>query len=346
MRQIALNARFYAHRPTGMQRYAIELSERFAGHLDPVRPTGALRGPPGHLWEQFYLPAVVRGRMLWSPNNTGPLAVRRQVCTIHDLIPIDHPEWFNKKFASWYSWLLPRLTRRVQHMIAVSEFTKVRLMEAFGVQEEKITVVHNGIDSRYQPASAEEIQEMRHALGLDDAPYLLYVGSLEPRKNLARLLQAWRIAQASVPEEVRLVVAGARGNSQVFGAVEIDTGVPRVHFTGYVAEEHLPSLYSGALALVYPSLYEGFGLPPLEAMACGTPVVTSNNTSLPEVVGDSAVSVDPEKVESIAAGMVEVLSSERLRNHLSGSGIERAKRFTWKQTAKETLQVLLEQVRK
>src|SRR6266852_2908724 len=116
MAGIALNARFYVHRPTGMQRYALELVGRLENWLDQVRPARALRGPAGHLWEQLYLPAAVRGRLLWSPNNTGPLAVGRQVCTIHDLIPLDHPEGFNRRFSAWYEWLLPRLAKKVQHI--------------------------------------------------------------------------------------------------------------------------------------------------------------------------------------------------------------------------------------
>jgi glycosyltransferase involved in cell wall biosynthesis len=345
MTQIALNARFYSHRPTGMQRYAIEMSQRFADHLHPVRPAAALCGPPGHVWEQLYLPAAVRGRMLWSPNNTGPLAVSRQVCTIHDLIPIDHPEWFNRRFAAWYAWLLPRLVKRVQHIIAISEFTKHRLVERFRVPEAKVTVVYNGINSSYRPAPAEEVEAMRRAQGLGDSPYLLYVGSLEPRKNLSRLLRAWSVAQESITRGIQLVVAGARASSRVFGDVAIEGTVPNTRFTGYVPEEQLPALYSGALVVVYPSLYEGFGLPPLEAMACGTPVVTSNNTSLPEVVGNSAVLVDPENVDSIAAGMVEVASSAPLRASLSRMGTERAESFTWERAAHRTLQVLLNQVR-
>src|SRR6185436_307695 len=114
---IAINARFYVHRPTGMQRYALELARRFGDRIHLLRPLHALRGAAGHLWEQLYLPSLLHGRLLWSPNNTGPLAVSRQVCTIHDLIPLDHPEWFNRRFAAWYEWLLPRLARKIQHII-------------------------------------------------------------------------------------------------------------------------------------------------------------------------------------------------------------------------------------
>ena len=343
MTQIALNARFYLHRPTGMQRYALELSRRFADHLDPLRPEKALGGTTGHLWEQLYLPSAVRGRLLWSPNNTGPLAIERQVCTIHDLIPLDHPEWFNRRFGQWYAWLLPRLAKRVRHLIAISDFTKQRIVERLGVSPEKVTVIPNGVDGRFSPRSPEEIEVTLQALGITPDPYLLYVGSLEPRKNLQRLIEAWRRAQPSVPEDMRLIVAGARGSTRVFGAVDIECVPPRTEFIGYVPDEHLPGLYSGAVALVYPSLYEGFGLPPLEAMACGTPVVTSDGTSLPEVVGDNAVLVDPYDSDSIAEGIVRVLSNPNLRDSLSQSARQRAACFTWEQAAHQTIQLLQSQ---
>ncbi len=340
---IALNARFCVHRPTGMQRYGLELARRFGDRVQLVRPVLALRGPAGHLWEQVYLPSAVRGKLLWSPNNTGPLAVRRQVCTMHDLIPLDQPAWFSPRFAAWYKWLLPRLAKQVRHIIAVSEFTKCRVVELLRVRPEKVTVIPNGVDERFSPRSEKEILRMRQSLGITCPAYLLYVGNLEPRKNLPRLLQAWAIAQQSIPPEVELVVAGAKGSSLVFEQCCLGELPPRVQLTGYVADDHLPALYAGSLALLYPSLYEGFGLPPLEAMACGTPVVTSANTSLPEVVGDAAILADAEYVHSIADAIIRVASNDSLRSELRRRGLERAKEFTWARTAEPTLRLLLEQ---
>jgi glycosyltransferase involved in cell wall biosynthesis len=345
MASIALNARFYVHQPTGMQRYGLELARRFGDRVQMVRPAQALRGVAGHLWEQIYLPSAVRGKLLWSPNNTGPLAVRRQVCTMHDLIPLDRPAWFNRRFACWYEWLLPRLAKQVRHIITVSEFTKCRVVELLGVPPEKVTVILHGVDERFSPQSEEDISIVRRLLGIKSQAYLLYVGNLEPRKNPHRLLEAWGMAQCSVPEEIELVVAGAQGSSRVFEKVLLGAIPPRVHFTGYVPDEHLPALYAGSLALVYPSLYEGFGLPPLEAMACGTPVVTSASTSLPEVVGDAAILVDAGDTRSIADGMIRIVSSRALREDMRRRGFARVKGFTWERTARETLQVLLEHSR-
>jgi glycosyltransferase involved in cell wall biosynthesis len=345
MGSIAFNARFNPHNPTGMQRYALEVSRRFESYLYPVRPKDPLRGMSGHLWEQLYLPTAVRGRFLWSPINTGPLAVTRHVCTIHDLIPLDRPEWFNARFAGWYRWLMPRLAARLQHIIAVSGFTKQRIIELLKVREENITVIPNGVDQRFKPRPAEEVEQVCRTFGIRRKSYVLSVGSLEPRKNLHRLLEAWRTIHTAIPPEIDLVVTGAQGSALVFRSVSLQALPPRVHFTGYVEDEQLPALYSGALVFVYPSLYEGFGLPPLEAMACGTPVVTSQGSSLGEVVGNAAILVDPYRTGAIADGMLEAISDSSRLESLRRSGLERVRHLTWDRTASETLRLLLQQAR-
>lgn len=337
---IAVNARFRVHRKAGMQRYADEVSTRLAQHLREIRPGSALKGPAGHLWEQACLPVSVGRSLLWSPNNTGPVFLRHQVCTIHDIIPIDRPEWFSRSFVSWYKWLLPSLARSAQHLIAISEFTKSRIVDVFGVAPEKISVVLNGIGPEFTPRTEAEVQRVRKTLGISPAPYLLYVGSVEPRKNLPRLLEAWARIHESCPDTQLLITGLSTRGSRVFSDVHIGKIPPRVFFTGYVSDEDLPALYSGAVAFIYPSLYEGFGLPPAEAMACGTPVITSNGTSLPEVVGDAAVLVDPENVASIADAILRVASSETLRREMSRRGIKRAQRFTWDHAAAQTWEIL------
>jgi glycosyltransferase involved in cell wall biosynthesis len=343
MRDILLNGRFHGHQPTGMQRYAIELAKRFGGRIDSAYPRRPLFGAVGHAWEQFYLPGAARGKLLWSPNNTGPVSVAAQVCTFHDLIPLDRPEWFNARFAAWYGWLLPRLARRVQHIIAVSHFTKTRIVDRFGLAPENVTVVENGVDERFAPRSSAEIAAVRKTLQIDSPHYILCVGSVEPRKNTSRLVQAWAQIQHRLPREISLVIAGPKGKSLVFSDVSFEQLPPRVQLTGYVADEQLPALYSGALAMVYPSLYEGFGLPLIEAMACGTPVVTSNTTSLPEVAGDAALLVDPLDVQSIADGIERLVESSSLQERLRVEGQERAKHFTWERTAEQTWRVLQSQ---
>ena len=340
MKPIAVNARYRAHRLTGMQRSAVEIASRFSDLADSVGPDKPLTGMAGHLWEQVCLPAAARGRVLWSPNNTGPLATARQVCTIHDLIPLDNPEWFSRRFSGWYGWLMPKLVRQVAHIITVSEFTRGRVIDRFGVRPDKVTVVRNGIDEKFSPRSTDEITSARHEAGLPEGRYFLFLGSLEPRKNIGRLLQAWERIAGKVSDDIWLVVAGARGSASVFSDAGLKQIPARVHLTGYVKDEALPALYSGALGVVYPSLYEGFGLPPLEAMSCGAPVVTSSTTSLPEVTGDAAVLVDPLDVGAIAAAMLRVAEDADLRAELRARGLSKAKTYSWDTAAQSTLQIL------
>jgi len=210
----------------------------------------------------------------------------------------------------------------------------------FGLKPEKVSVVLNGIGNEFSPQSSEDVARVKTRLALPTGPYVLYVGSLEPRKNLARLLQAWNQVQARCPD-LQLVIAGLnKGASQVFSAVHIGRIPPRVMFTGYVEDVDLPALYSGAVVLVYPSLYEGFGLPPAEAMACGTPIITSDRTALPEVVGPAAVLIDPENSDSIAAAIHRVVNSDSLRAELRAEGLTRARRFNWDEAASQTWQIL------
>ena len=337
-----VNTRILSYPITGVQRYLLEILTRIpSDHLRQIAPHYPLSGARAHLWEQTVLPLRTRGRLLWSPSNTGPLAVRHQVVTIHDVVPLDHPEWLNPRFAAWYRFLIPRLARRVRHVIVDSDFTRRRLTAHSGISDGKVTVIHCGVDARFSPQTQEAIAAARAALQLPAGRYVLSVGSLEPRKNLGRLLSAWQRLLPELPPDIWLVLAGAKGKSLVFAEVPELTCLPaRVHLTGYVPDDLLPALYAGAEAFVYPSVYEGFGLPPLEAMACGTPVIVGNRASLPEVVGDAGMMMDPYDVESIAAALMLLLTLADARNVLGARGRERAARFSWQATAEQTLAVL------
>jgi glycosyltransferase involved in cell wall biosynthesis len=199
--------------------------------------------------------------------------------------------------------------------------------------------VWNGVDAQFTPRPLDEIERMRREVGISSRKYLLSVGSLEPRKNLGALMTAWRRIAPTLPDDIDLVVVGAKGASLVFSDAKLGEAPPRVCLTGYVAQEQLPALYSGAMALIYPSLYEGFGLPPLEAMACGAPVVTSGTTSLPEVVGDSALLVDPLSPESIADGIQRIVSDAPLREQLRERGLLRTRGVTWERAVTDTRKV-------
>ncbi|HUM44909.1 MAG TPA: glycosyltransferase family 1 protein [Fervidobacterium sp.] len=340
MSKAVINTRNLSSTLSGVQRYTIELLDRLQGKLCPIAPEIPLHGFLGHAWEQMILPVRLKGNLLFSPSNTGPLMVERQVVTIHDITPLDHPEWLNPRFARWYQFLIPRLVHKAQKVIAVSEFTKSRICDVASLKPNKVVVIYNGIDERFRPKSFEEIDQVKDALGIADFRYILTVATIEPRKNLQRLLEAWSVACSNLPQDVWLVVAGAKGKDIIFKNTSLKKLPPRVYMPGHVPDEHLPALYSGAIALVYVSLYEGFGLPPLEAMACGTPVLTSNVASIPEVVGDAALTVDPYDIDAIAEGIKRLVEDDNLRRELSQKGLARAKLFHWDRTAELTWNVL------
>jgi len=288
------------------------------------------------------LPLLVKRRLLWSPANSGPIIVARQVVTVHDIAVIDHPEWFNSRFAAWYRWMTPRLIRRVSHVIAVSEFTKRRLVEFTGAEESRVSVVPNGVDKRFSPRPPEEVAAVHHRLGIPSSSYILSLATLEPRKNLAGQLEAWSRCVSQLPDNVWLVIAGGKGKGHVFGNLQLQNVPPRVHFTGYVRDEDLPALYSGAMTLLYPSFYEGFGLPVLEAMASGTASIVSKSTAPHEVAGDAGIAVDPHDHDSIAAAIVRVVHDDRRREELCQRSVRRSETFSWERAADSTWRVLEE----
>jgi glycosyltransferase involved in cell wall biosynthesis len=334
---LVINGRFTHQRLTGVQRYAREVTARLNQNFKLITPPDHPIFFHGPFWEQLWLPFLVKSKdLLWSPTNTGPLAVSNQVLTLHDLSPLDHPEWFSQPFAAWYGLLLPRLVQRVRKIITDSHFTRGRLAEVLDLPVDRVEIVPLGVSPAFFPQPAEEQARLRGRLQLN-SPYLLSLGSLEPRKNLSRLLQAWRLVSAQIPD-VELLIAGEMGypfKDPVLG--NLPSGV---RLLGRVSDQDLPALYSGALAFIYPSVYEGFGLPPLEAMACGTPVVVSNATSLPEVVGYAGILFDPFNVEEMAFAIERVIMDSTLRQNLRQKGLERAQQFTWERTAQQVWEVL------
>lgn len=288
---------------------------------------------PGHLWEQIRLPAIMKktgADLLWSPCGSGPLLVRKQVVTVHDASVLACPECFKWGYRTFHKTLLPLLCRRVLRLVTVSEFSKSELLSYKIGADERISVIHNGVN-------AKAFADRSRKIPMEGGEYILSVGSRDPRKNVTRLLKAWASIPSKLKDGFRLVIAGDGG--RVF-ARETLKDVPRdVVFLGFVAEQDLASLYAGATVFVYPSIYEGFGLPPLEAMVCETPVIVSNTASLPEVCGDAALYCDPFSVESIAQKIVQLLGDSSLREQLRRKGLERAGEFTWHKAATELMQV-------
>jgi glycosyltransferase involved in cell wall biosynthesis len=335
---VSVNGRFMSQRVSGVQRYAREVIARGSLSASVVTPRRAARGMRGHLWEQGVLPARIGRDLLWSPCNTGPLAVARQVVTIHDCAFFDQPDGFSRKFAAWYRWLVPRLARRIRRIITVSKFSRERLLEYCRVPREKVVVIPHGVDPHFRPLPADTIADVRRELRLPQR-YVLFVGNLVPRKNLLGLLEAWNVVCPEFPD-LSLVLVGAE--DRVFRRLGLGALPPSVVSAGYIADEYLPAVYGGAELFVLPSLYEGFGLPLLEAMACGTPVLTADVTSLPEVAGGAALLVDPYSRDSMCAGLHRLLSEAPLRQRLARQGLERASAFTWENTAEQTWRVLCE----
>lgn len=341
-KNIAVNTRVLQKPNMGVRRYVEELMLAFGGEVYSVQPKFPLWGLRAHLWEQLILPFRVFNKLLWSPIGLGPLLCRNQVVTLHDVSFLDHPEWYGKNYAKWYGFVTPLLLRRSLHVITISNFAKESIIHQTGIESSKISVIYNGVNTDdFYPRSEQEIESTIHTLNIPSNKYILFFGTLEPRKNLVRLIDAWRMVHKDFEQDnIWFVIAGAKGKSSVFQGVDFSDLPPRVFFTGYVADELLPSLYSGAITLAYVSLYEGFGLPPLESMACGTPPLTGNLTAIPEVVGEGGLMVDPYNTSAIASGLKKMVQDKEFRDRLRVAGIKRASEFSWEKCAKETFLVL------
>lgn len=267
--------------------------------------------------------------LLVPPRRHTPLVV-----TVHDLTFRLFPEHHSRWSRTLAEAGLRRVVRTADAVLADSQATACDLIAQTGIRQERVHVVPCAADARFRPVGYAAVLPK---YGID-APYALYVGTLEPRKNLIGVLEAF--ARLDLPD-VKLVVVGAKGwmYDSVFATVEKQGLASRVIFTGYVPDEDLPALMSGAGVFVYPSFYEGFGLPVLEAMQCGAPVITSNVSSLPEVAGDAALLVDPKDVCELSQAMRRLLTEPGLREEFCGRGLEQAQKFSWQRTAEMTAQV-------
>jgi len=263
----------------------------------------------------------------------------KKVVTVFDIIPIVDPK--NHRFASYvsHSLLLKWVIRRVDKVLAISDKTKQDLITYLNVPENKIVVTLLAADKQYcKINNSKLIDNVKHKYGIS-SPYILYVGTLEPRKNVPALLEAYAKIKKKIPH--KLVIVGKKGwkYKKIFETIDRLRLNDDVLFTGYVLNEDLPALYNGADLFVYPSFYEGFGLPPLEAMQCGCPVITSNTSSLPEVVGNGGIMVNPNNISELSKHMEMVLKNKNLRQKLIKSGLKQAKKFSWEKCARETLKV-------
>ncbi len=266
-----------------------------------------------------------------------------KIVTIHDLTPLILPETHGTRFRLWWRWkfTLKLVKNRIDHVIAVSESTKNDCVKYLNIPKEKITVIHNAVNEIYQPLEdKKKIEEHLKKEYKIDYPFILFVGTLEGRKNIPQLIKAFYEVKKQGLDH-KLILVGMRGwkSEPIFDTINKLGLDDDIIFPGYIPNNDLVELYNVADVFVYPSLYEGFGLPPLEAMSCGCPVITSNTSSLPEVVGDAGILIDPHDVDGLTEAIYKVLSNKELRAEMVTKSVERAKLFSWQRVAEETWKV-------
>lgn len=367
MRRYVLDARTATDHFPGIGRYVSNLSRALAPLLEPSEellllvPEGVesrwplpgreqgvqqikVAATPFSLQQQWQLPALLRecqASVYHSPYYLMPYRVAAPtVLTIYDLIPELFPEYVSMQARLLFRLMTRLALRAASQVITISNATKGDLLSHYSLPEKRVTTIHLAPDSTLKPASQGEVAALRAHLTLPER-YVLYLGINKPHKNLARLLEAWRIAGEQLNDDApaTLVIAGAWDSryKQIRELAEQQAGVAPVRFLGAVDEADLAALYSGATLFVFPSLYEGFGLPVLEAMACGTAVACANRSSLPEIAGDAALFFDAEDVQEMADTIQQVLDDARLRQLLQQRGRQRAAAFNWEATAKKTV---------
>ena len=301
-------------------------------------PTPLVRVPIALAYELRRRPVDVLHVQYTAP----PFCPAPVVTTIHDLAFEHLPETFTRRGKAQLRLTVRRTARRAAHILTVSEYSRQDISKTYCIAPDKITVTHNGCEGQFTSfGAAHETEAIKQKFGITK-DYLLAVGSLQPRKNLVRLLRAYAKLREQQPDfQLQLVLVGRQLwlYQEILREIKQQSFADDVIVTNYVNDEDLPALYRSAVALVYPSLFEGFGLPPLEAMACGTPVITSNTSSLPEVVGQAALLIDPYDEAAIAQAIWQIVRDSSLRQRLRQAGIEQAKLFTWQATAEKTLAV-------
>jgi glycosyltransferase involved in cell wall biosynthesis len=357
LRTVYINGKFTAQPVTGVQRVAHNLVAAIDDHLVRFDRAGSTRWillcPPAGLmpslqriearaigpswarltlWEQVFLPLASRGSLLLCLSGSAPAFKAGQACMIHDAAVFDTPQGYRLAFLAWYRFLFKRLAKTAALIVTVSDYSRQRLAHWLSLSAGKIAVVHNGADHLL---ACETEDAVLTRLQLRGRRYFLAVGSSTPNKNQQAIVQAF--ASTAPSHDLCLVLVGDV-NKTVFATVPVAEGRgKRVVDAGRVTDRELKALYTGALALVFPSLSEGFGLPPLEAMLCGCPVIASNRGAIPEVCGDGALYADPSRVGDIADAMRRLLTDTALRERVRHNGFLRARSFTWANAAQTLL---------
>ncbi len=315
--------------------------------------------PPFSFGEQIFFPLVLRKKridLFHCPHFLNPLlGAKKLVLTVHDLIPLHFPQYFSWRERFYFYQVLKRGIKKARRIITVSQYTRKDILDNFKVEEEKIRVIPNAVGKIFRPLeSGERVERFKKKYAITK-PYILYVGNQKPHKNLGNLLQAFELLREKLKNRYALVIASPSSRVNKSAAGENLSALPGrqsgggrdkldsclIHL-GNISDEELPLLYNGAELFAFPSLYEGFGLPPLEAMACGTPVLSSNATSLPEVIGEAGVMVNPRDSKGMSEKIWKILSDKELRDSLIKKGLARAKLFSLNKFAEATLRVYKE----
>lgn len=366
--RVGLNAHLYSpsqtYRGAGVSRYIHNLLRYLPRIADDIEWTAFFGDPAASfdgwsartspwrtaspvrriVWEQLAQPGEVRRAgldLLHAPVYVGPLfASCPLVVTLHDLSFYRFPHLFRPFNRHYLQWGTRRTVRRAARVIAVSEWTARDAVGIFGIPRERVVAIPNGVGEDMRRLDPERVAIWRRRRGLKER-FILFVGTLEPRKNITLLLRAYARLRQRGAVDHQLVIAGGKGwyYDNVFETAENLGLRDAVAFPGYVAQEDLPLWYNAADLFVYPSLYEGFGLPPLEAMACGTPAIVSNSSSLPEVVGQAGVMVDVDDEEALAKEIESLVTDRDRHRHYAEAGLARARHYTWAETARLTAQV-------
>lgn len=305
------------------------------------------RPPVRIAWEQTVLPVELLREgadLLHALGFVSPVAWRgRTVVTVYDLSFLRFPEVYNRANRLYLGTFTPPSLRRADRVITISEDARRDVIELCGVVPERVAPILLAADERFRPAPPADVEAFRVRKGLPER-FVLYQGTLQPRKNVDTLVRAYAMLRGQGNDDHHLVLAGPRGwqYEPIFELIRQLGMEGSVRFPGFVPDDELPLWYSSATVFAFPSRYEGFGLPLLEAMACGTPVVSSNASSLPEVVGDAGLLVDPTDVEGLCSALRRLLEDDALRRSLSAAGQARARAFSWHRMASETVQVYRE----
>ncbi|MFV0330402.1 MAG: glycosyltransferase family 4 protein [Dysgonomonas sp.] len=345
-----VNGRYLTQKATGVHRYAFEICNKLhemgvdfhvaiPQEIDPgykftfkTVKCGSLNT---HMWEQISLPRYLKSigsPLLISFTGCGPLNYDNQIMTIHDVSHERYPQWFSKNYYRFYHFMMPRIGRKAHAVLTVSEFSKDEIVDTLGLDKDKIHVIHSNVPFHNKPSKDEILNFRRNP---DAERYIIAVSSMDPRKNFVRLVEAFDKIE---DKSIKLYIIGM--SFKAFNTPDLQKLInERVHLPGYIPDEALQAMYQNALLSVYPSLYEGFGLPPLESMTYGCPAINSSIPALREVSEDAALYVDPYDVEDMTIKINQLLEDESLRQALRLKGLEQIKKYSWDKSAKQVYEL-------